>query len=172
MKGSYIDIGRDAVSCIFLIVRSKMLHAGHYILALHAIDITCGNLTGKIWILSEILEVASAERGAVYVCSRAEKDVDTSGSRILSERNTHLVDKCLVPCCGSCHTTWIECTLCVVSNTLRTVSHSDQRKSKAWNLPDIPVLVSGYVVDLFLKGHLLDNFSSAILMFLSNLVLC
>ena len=62
VQGSLINIRRHIVALILLIIAGKMLDTGHYALTLKTDDIACSNLSCKIRVLTEVLEITSAQR--------------------------------------------------------------------------------------------------------------
>ena len=152
-----------------LVVCSEMLDASHHTLALHTNNIISGNLTCQIWVLTEILEITSAKRTAVDICTRSKKDVYATGTRILTEGNTHLFYQRPVPSSCSSDTTRIQSTLCVITYTLRAICHPYCRQAKPLNGTYIPVLITSDIIDLFFQSHLCHDFSSTSLIFFCKL---
>jgi len=70
VKRTLVDVRRDVVAVVFLIVAAEMFDRGHHTLALHARDV-CGRRLGrKVGILAVVLEITTAQRRAVDVHAR------------------------------------------------------------------------------------------------------
>ena len=177
MQGAFVDIGRDVVAVPFLIVGCEMLCTGHNSLALYAFYHTCRSLSGKEGVFSVVFEVAPAKRGAVYVHSGTEQDVDASGACILADACSHFHDHIPVPCRCCRHSAGIQGAflvaadeLCaeVVAYALRTVRHTDFRNSEAVYGADEEGIVASDIVDFFLEGHLLYQSAGPCFVFRSD----
>ena len=168
VQSTLVDIRRYAVTIPLLVVTCEVLDTSHNAHTLHTLDISRSNLTCEEWVLTEVLKVTTTEWRTIDVCTRTEKDMHTTRTRVLTERDTHLLNQLCIPGCSSCNTTWIEGTLGVVTNTLRTVSHTNCWQAKMLDCANIPRCVTTYIGNLLIESHLLNNLGCAILVFLSH----
>ena len=93
--GGYAGIVLVAVG--LLIVGCIVLYRHAYAIGLDTVHICRGDVPGKDRILGEVLEVTAAERVAMDVHSRSEKDVDPVLEDFIAHCGSHLPDKVHIP---------------------------------------------------------------------------
>ncbi len=85
MQSPVIYYGIILMPLCLLIVKGKMLHADGHSVFLHLLHIRNDHLRREIRVFSHILEIASVERGAVYVYPRPEQHVFLPVARLLTD---------------------------------------------------------------------------------------
>ena len=101
LKASEVDFAQRTLihnavaghAVVLLIVHGKVLQADADILALHAVDVTRGELARQVRVLRKVLEVSAAERGALDICGRAEQNGKLLGLTGVAERDARFAEQ-------------------------------------------------------------------------------
>ena len=92
-----VDLGADPQPVVLLVVGSEVLHRGADALRLDGGDHRDRELAGQERVLGEVLEVASAQWGALHVDAGPEDDRDALHARLLRQGRADLGDQVAVP---------------------------------------------------------------------------
>ena len=130
VEGSLIHIRTCVVTAPFLVVGSEMLDSGDHAFRLHTFNIMFRDLRGKVRILTEIFEIPAVHRGSVDVDPRSEKNGHTSGLGILPESVSEPLGKFPVESRRCEYSGRIKSAGGIVTDSLRTVRHTDFRNAK------------------------------------------
>ena len=84
VKGSIGHLDIDMAAELLLIVEDIMLYTGSYAVSLNTIDVGHHHLRSEARIFAHIFEVATIERRAIDVNTRAEQDILAAIARLLS----------------------------------------------------------------------------------------
>ena len=160
VHGALVHVVAYVVAIVVGIIGEEMLHCSHDTFRLHTLDVAYSCTGGKIGVLAHVLEITAAHRGTVYVHSRAEENIDTTGTGVASERLAIALGQILVPCGGEHYRCRICCRRAMCSQTLRTIGHLHGADAETWYGPGVHPVLAVYVIEFFFGRHLRQKFTS------------
>ena len=168
-QSPFIHHSVDCHTALLLGVDREVFCTGAYALALHAFDITRGDLACQIGVFGIILEIAAAERTSLHIHAGAKKDLHVLYHGLLSQGPADLLRQIHIPAgCDRCRrrntgsgkgriqSQVISCA-CLSAHAAGAVGKIHFRNTESGEIPCLPFSFAAHKRGLFLQRHPVDD---------------